>query len=486
MAVTAVSGWPSSFPYTLLVDKDTVNEEIVTVTARTGTTLTVTRGADGTSGVAHGAGANVQHGVSARDFDEPNAFVNGTGVVSTALIADSAVTSVKIADGTIVNADVNASAAIAQSKIATLVTDLAAKADYSLPVNAQTGTTYTFVIADGTRLTTASNAAASTYTIPPQSSVVWVANSVIRIVNYGAGTVTIAGGAGVTVTNATKTLAQFESAALIRTAENAWTLVPFSGAGDANFSDAATGTYTDSGVDYKYITFTGSGTLTVTKAGLCDVLVVGGGGGGGGAGDSSARGGGGAGAGGFLYLTNVFLSATSHSITVGAGGAGGANLSSTTTRGSETSLGSFIAAGGGYGSPQDLDAGIGGSGGGNGDPSGATRRAGSGISGMGNNGGLATGNAIGGGGGGGSGSVGGNTTTTAGGTAGSGTANSITNSSITRSAGGAGGSASGAVAGANGSANSGNGGGGASGTSGGSPFAGGNGGSGVVIIRVRT
>ena len=104
MAVTAVSGWPSSFPYTLLVDKDTVNEEIVTVTARTGTTLTVTRGADCTSAVAHSAGANVQHGVSARDFDEPNAFVNGTGVVTSAMIAD----------GTIVNADINASAAIAQ------------------------------------------------------------------------------------------------------------------------------------------------------------------------------------------------------------------------------------------------------------------------------------------------------------------------------------------------------------------------------------
>ena len=140
MAVTAVSGWPSSFPYTLLVDKDTVNEEIVTVTARTGTTLTVTRGVDGTSAVAHSAGANVQHGVSARDFEEPNAFVNGTGVVTTALIADSAVTSVKIADGTIVNADINASAAIAQSKVDSLTTDLAAKAPIASPTFTGTAT----------------------------------------------------------------------------------------------------------------------------------------------------------------------------------------------------------------------------------------------------------------------------------------------------------------------------------------------------------
>ena len=37
----------------------------------------------------------------------------------------------------------------------------------------------------------------------------------------------------------------------------AW--LPFSGAGNANFTDAATGTYTDGGVNYKYLTFTGDG-----------------------------------------------------------------------------------------------------------------------------------------------------------------------------------------------------------------------------------
>jgi hypothetical protein len=72
MSVTAVSGWPTSFPYTLILDQDTVNEEIVEVTGRTGTTVTVTRGVDGTSATSHDAGAVVQHGVSARDFSEKN------------------------------------------------------------------------------------------------------------------------------------------------------------------------------------------------------------------------------------------------------------------------------------------------------------------------------------------------------------------------------------------------------------------------------
>jgi hypothetical protein len=72
LIVTAVAGWPSSTPYTLLIDADTVNEEIVEVTSRSGTTLTVTRGVDGSSGKAHDSGADVRHGVSARDFSEKN------------------------------------------------------------------------------------------------------------------------------------------------------------------------------------------------------------------------------------------------------------------------------------------------------------------------------------------------------------------------------------------------------------------------------
>lgn len=47
--------------------------------------------------------------------------------------SDNSVTSAKIVDGAIVNADINASAAIAQSKIASLTTDLAAKAPLASP-----------------------------------------------------------------------------------------------------------------------------------------------------------------------------------------------------------------------------------------------------------------------------------------------------------------------------------------------------------------
>ena len=82
ITVTALSGYPAQFPYTAIIDPDTASEEVVTVTAASGTTLTVTRGVDGTSGVSHNAGAVFRHGVSARDFDEANAFVNGGGVAN--------------------------------------------------------------------------------------------------------------------------------------------------------------------------------------------------------------------------------------------------------------------------------------------------------------------------------------------------------------------------------------------------------------------
>lgn len=95
--------------------------------------------------------------------------------------------------------------------------------------NAQTGTSYTFALTDTTKTVTASNAAASAYTIPPQSSVVWEAYTVLRLVNLGAGVVTLTAGAGVTLTG-TVTVPQYGSVTIMRTASNAWTI---SGTSDA-------------------------------------------------------------------------------------------------------------------------------------------------------------------------------------------------------------------------------------------------------------
>jgi hypothetical protein len=83
ITVTALSGFPNSTPWTAIIDEGTAAEEVVDVTNVGGTTLTVTRGVDGTAAVAHNAGATFKHGVSGRDFNDSSAHVNAsTGVHS--------------------------------------------------------------------------------------------------------------------------------------------------------------------------------------------------------------------------------------------------------------------------------------------------------------------------------------------------------------------------------------------------------------------
>jgi len=90
--------------------------------------------------------------------------------------------------------------------------------------NDQTGTTYTFVFDDRTRLVTANNAAAQTYTVPPNSSVAWPLGTALQIYQKGAGQVTLAPGSGVTLNQAhgLKTSAQFAVVTLIKLASDTW------------------------------------------------------------------------------------------------------------------------------------------------------------------------------------------------------------------------------------------------------------------------
>lgn len=79
--VAATTGFPSGLPYTLALDAGGPAEELVDVTAVAGTTLTVTRGVDGTSAQSHGVGAVVRHSSSARDFAESRTHEAATAAV---------------------------------------------------------------------------------------------------------------------------------------------------------------------------------------------------------------------------------------------------------------------------------------------------------------------------------------------------------------------------------------------------------------------
>lgn len=80
-----VTGFPSSYPYTLVIDPDTNKEELVKVTSSGGgTTLNVVRGDDSTTNVAHSAGATIRHVVSGQDFNDFSAHIGSTAVPTTA------------------------------------------------------------------------------------------------------------------------------------------------------------------------------------------------------------------------------------------------------------------------------------------------------------------------------------------------------------------------------------------------------------------
>lgn len=98
----------------------------------------------------------------------------------------------------------------------------------NLGINAQTGTTYTTVLADNGKLVTLSNASAIAVTIPLNSSVAYAVGAQINMAQLGAGQVTVSGAGGVTIVStggtasAPKTRAQYSTLTCVQTATDTW------------------------------------------------------------------------------------------------------------------------------------------------------------------------------------------------------------------------------------------------------------------------
>jgi hypothetical protein len=171
--VTLSSGNIDTF--SVAIDPDTQNEEIVFITANSSDTFTIVRGQSGSSAISHSGGAAVKHVFVSEALNAFEAGLNET-----------------------------------------------------IPLNAQTGTTYTLVASDAGDLVTLTNAAAITLTVPLNSSVAFAIGTQITITQSGAGTVTVAGAVGVTVNSADgdlKLRTQWSAATLIKTATNSWILI---------------------------------------------------------------------------------------------------------------------------------------------------------------------------------------------------------------------------------------------------------------------
>jgi hypothetical protein len=284
--VDTVTGWSTTFPFYCVVEPGTSKEEKVKVTAISTLTLTVVRAQDDTSASGHNAGAAIYPVFTADEADEANEIAsamttkgdliatNGSainrlgvgtnthvlqadstatngfkwGQIVEAGIADSAVTSAKIANDTIVDTDINSAAAIALSKLATgalpsgitvasanivdgtiVTADIADDAVTSAKIAAPTLTaktdSFTLALVDENCTMQCNKATAMTLTVPT-SAIAFTNGTVVTLVNYGAGQVTVAGDTGVTVrsSNGLKLRTQYSMATLVKISNTEWIL----------------------------------------------------------------------------------------------------------------------------------------------------------------------------------------------------------------------------------------------------------------------
>ena len=218
--------------FTVAIDPDTINEEIVFITAGpSGDTFTIDRGEAGSAPVSHSTGATVKHVLTSDDL---NAFAAGISPVAslafsgstsgTTTLQATAVAGTNTLSLPPTTSDTLAGIAATQ----TLTNKTLTSPKINLTLNAQTGTTYTLVAADSGKLVTSSNASAVVITIPPS---VFAAGEQINVQSIGAGLTSFAQGAGVTITStgATATApilrAQYSACTIICTASNTFTVI---------------------------------------------------------------------------------------------------------------------------------------------------------------------------------------------------------------------------------------------------------------------
>jgi hypothetical protein len=216
--------------FTVALDVDTQNEEVVYITAASSDTFTIVRGQAGTSAISHTGGATVKHvltsadlnfytaGVATADGAIPNAIVTAKGDI---IAASASATPDNLAVGT--NGQV-----LTADSTATLGVKWATPTETNLTFNAQTGTTYSLVAGDLNKLVTLSNASTITLTVP---NGVFTTGQQINIQQLGAGTVQIRndGTTVLTSTGATSTApnlrAQYSAATIICTSSNNFTVI---------------------------------------------------------------------------------------------------------------------------------------------------------------------------------------------------------------------------------------------------------------------
>lgn len=242
MQLNNLTGIPA-YPFTMVIEPDTANEEIVTVSAlSSGTTVTVVRGQDGTTAVAHDSGAAVRHMITARDLQEPQDHIyDSTGIhgigSSSSVVGTS--DSQTLTNKTIDTASNTITGAVTLTGTQTLTNKTLTSPTINSPtiatpaisggtmiyaLNAQTAS-YTLALTDASKVIPISNASANNVTVPLNSSVAFPIGTVITLIQTGAGQTTIVAGSGVTIqseNNKLKLKAQYATAGLLKTDIDTW------------------------------------------------------------------------------------------------------------------------------------------------------------------------------------------------------------------------------------------------------------------------
>ena len=234
-----------TYQFTLAIDPDTTNEEIVFATANSGDTFTITRGEAGSTAITHSAGATVRHVLTSDDLDYFNTAVQPSiltakGSIITATAASTPAELAVGTDGQVLTADSAQTKGVKWATPSTYPTQTGNAGKYlqtdgsavswqaavptlNLTINAQTGTTYTIGAVDLNKLVTLDNASAITLTIP---NGVFTTGQQVNIQQIGAGQVTIANDGTSSFTGTgTKLRTTYSAATIICTGTNTFTVV---------------------------------------------------------------------------------------------------------------------------------------------------------------------------------------------------------------------------------------------------------------------
>jgi hypothetical protein len=212
--------------FTLALDPDTNNEEIVFATAVAADTFTIVRARAGSSGVTHSGGATVRHvltsddltffttGVATADAAVPKSTLTTTGDT---FYASSANTPARLAIGS----------AGQVLTVASGIPSWATPTTLNLTINAKTAS-YPLVAGDVNKLLTMSSTSTTTFTVPngvfttgQQINVQGIGTGLVQIRNDGTTTLTSTGA----TSGAPDLRAQYSAATIICTGTNTFTVI---------------------------------------------------------------------------------------------------------------------------------------------------------------------------------------------------------------------------------------------------------------------